>query len=111
MRRALPRRVRRLLVEPVLLLPLLLLLLVLRLPLLLVACCVLRVACAARVLLARLLTGRTAVTATPRAKAFRRQLLTVWFCWISCRGRKITKKGQKDLDLVATTLTAPASEW
>lgn len=26
-------------------------------------------------------------------------------------GRKITKKGQKDLDLVATTLTAPASEW
>lgn len=28
-----------------------------------------------------------------------------------CRGRKITKKGQKDLDLVATTLTAPASEW
>ena len=103
MRRALPRRVRRLLVEPVLLLPLLLLLLLLLL--LRVACCVLRV------LLARLLTGRTAVTATPRAKAFRRQLLTVWFCWISCRGRKITKKGQKDLDLVATTLTAPASEW
>ena len=26
-------------------------------------------------------------------------------------GRKITKKGQKDLDLVATTLSAPASEW
>ena len=29
----------------------------------------------------------------------------------ACRGRKITKKGQKDLDLVATTLSAPAAEY
>ena len=29
----------------------------------------------------------------------------------ACSGRKITKKGQKDLDLVATTLSAPAAEY
>ena len=32
-------------------------------------------------------------------------------CGFACSGRKITKKGQKDLDLVATTLSAPAAEY